>query len=221
MKFLRILGKLLISVGVGVLLFVAWVLWGTGIYTGQQQDALRDRFERELTDAPPPPPASDDEVRLPKGFLQGLQPGDPVFLLRIPKADVNHVVVEGVGTEELRKGPGHYPQCRPGFDPDFCTKFPEAFPGQPGRVIVSGHRTTYGQPFWDLQKLEKGDEIFVRTRWGDFTYRVTESKIVLPTTPTVVVREQETSELVLTTCNPRFSAAERLVVYAEMQEEQA
>lgn len=211
MSFLRILGKFLISTGVGVLLFVAWILWGTGLYTNGAQQDLREEFERSLAQ-----PREEGSKGPSKSFLDGLDPGDAAFELKIPKIDFNKIVVEGVGTEDLRKGPGHYPQCRAGFVKPLCTPFRAAWPGEPGRVIVSGHRTTYGAPFYKLNELSKGDEIRVRTGWGDFFYVVSRSEIVAPDTPTVVVQELDDSELVLTTCNPRFSAAQRLVVYASL-----
>lgn len=211
MAYLRIFGKFLISVGVGVLLFVGWTLWGTGIYTAQQQQELSEQFD----ELPPVEPRTSGGrfAGPPAGFSPG--PGAPVFRIRIPAIKLSKVVVEGVGVEELRLGPGHYPSCRPGFAPPLCTPFPEIFPGEKGRVVVSGHRTTYGQPFWSLDKLRPGDEINVETRWGDFTYRVTRSKVVPPNSTDIVVDRQK-AELVLTTCNPRFSAAQRLIVFASM-----
>ena len=220
MGFLRVLGKFLISAGVGVLLFVAWVLWGTGIYTSQQQDLLIGRLEESFVR--PQQPDDEGPGKPPKGFTRSLDPGDPVFLLDIPQiAERPFAVVEGVDIEDLRKGPGHYPQCRPGFVKPLCTEFPEAWPGENGRVIVSGHRTTYGAPFYRLNELKKGDDIKVRTEWGEFVYRVSETRVVLPTSPAIVVQKQNTAELVLTTCNPRFSAAQRLIVFASLVEEAA
>ena len=145
-------------------------------------------------------------------------PGEGVFRLRIPSIDLEHMVVEGVGTEELQKGPGHYPACGPGFGRPLCTDFDEIWPGEKGRVVVSGHRTTYGSPFWDLDKLESGDEIMIETRWSDqpIVYEVSETKIVSPNSPIVVI-PSDRAELALTTCNPKFSAEQRLVVFAEMQ----
>jgi sortase A len=211
MGFIRVLGKLLISVGCGVLMFVGWTLWGTGLYTNRVQDDLRQDFERAIREEPQTKGPS-------KKFLAQLDPGDPAFELKIPAIDFNKIVVEGVGTEDLRKGPGHYPECRKGFEKPLCTPFPEAWPGLPGRVIVSGHRTTYGAPFYRLNELNKGDEIRTRTLWGDFTYEVTRLQVVDPSSSTIVVQELNKSELVLTTCNPRFSAAQRLIVYARMVE---
>ena len=211
MRFVRVLGKLLISLGAGVLLFVAWTLWGTGLYTAQQQEELSQSF----ADAPPITlgVSDDDEVEVPESFAPG--PGEAAFRMRIPAIDLDQVVVEGVGTDELHKGPGHYPSCRPGFPRPYCTDFEEMWPGEEGRVIVSGHRTTYGAPFFDLDKLADGDEIIVNTQWGEFTYEVSEKEIVRPDSLAIAIQNDE-PELVLTTCNPKFSAAQRLIVYATL-----
>ena len=210
MRYVRVAGKLLISVGCGVLMFVAWTLWGTGIYTSQQQNALAEAF----AGAPPVvlDPGSED-VAVPESFRPA--PGEHAFKMSIPTIDFEQIVVEGVGSDALKKGPGHYPECRPGFERPLCTPFEEMWPGENGRVIISGHRTTYGAPFYNLDKLKRGDEIVTETSWGDFTYKVTIKTIVEPDSPLVVIKNDE-PELVLTTCNPRFSAAERLIVYAEL-----
>ena len=221
MAFLRFFGKLLISVGMGVLLFVLWTLYGTGIYTSQQQSALADEFDAQA-DFPERTPVGgggSEELRIqgpPKEFDPAR--GDPVFRLRIPKMDLVMVVVEGVDEDELKKGPGHYPQCGDEFEKPHCTDFPASFPGDKGRSIVSAHRTTTDAPFWDLDKLGEGDEIITETRWGTFRYEVTETEIVDDQDVTVTVQVHSKRELVLTTCNPRFSAAQRLVVYSELVE---
>lgn len=212
MRYLHYFGKLLIALGVGVLLFVGWTLKGTDLYTNQQQDRLEQEFQAlpPLTAAPP---RSESPGGPPKGYAPA--PGEPVFRLKMPDIDVDDMVVEGVGVEQLRMGPGHYPSCRDGFERPLCTEFPEVFPGEKGRVIVSGHRTTYGAPFWGIDKLKPGDEIEVEARWGDFVYRVTKTEIVRPDSLAIAVQSDK-AELVLTTCHPRFSAAQRMIVYAEM-----
>jgi sortase A len=83
-------------------------------------------------------------------------------------------------------------------------------------VVISGHRTTYGAPFWDLNELERGDEVITNTKWGRFVYTVTETKIVEPDSQVIVIPGTK-GEIVLTTCNPRFSADERLIVFAELE----
>jgi sortase A len=224
MAWLRVVGKLLISLGIGVLLFVAWILWGTGIYTSQQQDKLRDELESlpPLTaQASEGNNAGDSPYGSPgDGFTPAA--GEPVFAIDIPDIDRGDVVVQGVGVEELKSGPGHYPDCREGFAKPLCTDEEEVWPGERGRVVLSGHRTTWGQPFRHLDDLEPDDKIITRTRWGTFTYRVTRTEIILPQGPEAdqVVQPDppgNKAELVLTTCNPPLSAAERLIVYAELE----
>lgn len=212
MRWIRLFGKFLISVGFGILIFVGWTLWGTGLYTARQQALLDDQFaavpaiDLEL---------ADGRVEVPTDFAPG--PGRPVFRLRIPAIDFDQMVVEGVGTEELRKGPGHFPSCRRGFDRPLCTELDEVWPGEAGRAIISGHRTTYGAPFYNLDRLRNGDRIVTETKWGEFTYEVTDKEIVPPDSTDIANPAAATfAEIVLTTCNPRFSAAERLIVYARM-----
>ena len=199
------------SLGVGVLLFVAWVIWGTNLHTAKEQARLEDEFNRQRV------VSQEGKVgQAPKGYAPG--PGAPVFRILIPKIDLNegkgYIVVEGVDEESLKAGPGHYPKCGPGFAQPLCTKFPAAWPGSKGRVILSGHRTTYKAPFLEVDELNDGDEIILETKWGRFTYEVYEQRSVLPDDPTVIVRKDNARELVLTTCDPPMSAERRLITYA-------
>lgn len=222
MAFVRVFGKSLISVGFGVLLFVGWALWGTGFYTAKQQNLLEHQFASqgdfpEQTSHVKGHPQSPYR-HPPQGWVESLKPGDAVFRIRIPRINLNNgkgfMVVEGVDEEELKAGPGHYPGCRVGFI--LCTHFPEAWPGEKARVVVSGHRTTYLAPFWAINELSAGDKIYIDTHWGDFTYVVTDQRAVLPTDTSIVREDTNDAELVLTTCNPRFSASQRLVTFAKM-----
>lgn len=216
MKVLRVVGKALISVGVGFFLFVGWTFWGTGIYTRHQQELLRKEFAAEPKMTPQPTEGSKffgpDDTFAPKA-------GDGVFELTIPSINVNYVVLEGVDEEELKSGPGHYPDCRAGFTKPLCTDGEEVWPGEEGRVIISGHRTTYDAPFFDLDELQQGDEIITSTRWGEFVYEVVETRIVSPDSTDIANPDPAGSEaeLVLTTCHPVGSASERLVVFAQME----
>jgi sortase A len=127
--------------------------------------------------------------------------GQPVGIIQIPKIAVDKVVVEGTATADLRLGPGHYPGT--------------PLPGQPGNAAIAGHRTTYGAPFYNLNELVPGDQIVVTTTQGRFCYDVTQVLVVKPS-DVAVVAPTSTPELTLTTCNPRFSAAQRLVVQASL-----
>jgi sortase A len=171
--------------------YLAWLLWGTGLYTAQQQQELRRNIETRIAEA------GDGPARRPPAVLKG----DAYAIILIPRIGVDDVVVQGTSTVDLKKGPGHYVETADPWDLD-------------GRVGIAGHRTTYGAPFWDLNRLSRGDQVLLRTEAGDYRYRVTRSLEVLPTQKEVL-EQSEDPTLVLTTCTPRFSAAKRLVVFAD------
>ncbi len=129
-------------------------------------------------------------------------PTDGVIgVIKIPRIGVDQAVVEGVGVEDLKKGPGRYPDT--------------PMPGQAGNAAIAGHRTTYGAPFNRLDELSFGDSITVQTVSGTFRYEVSESKIVSPDEVSVLDPTPD-NRLTLTTCNPKYSAAERLIVVATL-----
>jgi len=134
----------------------------------------------------PPPPAED---------------GDAVAEIRIPRIGITKTVVEGVSTDVLKAGPGHYPGT--------------PLPGQAGNAAIAGHRTTYGAPFFRLDELEENDLIYVTTLQGSFVYRVVEQKIVAPK-DVYVLDPTIDNRLTLTTCHPRYSARQRLIIVAEL-----
>nr|MBA2437536.1 class E sortase [Acidimicrobiia bacterium] len=198
------LGRVLITAGVVVLLFVVYQLWGTGLREAQAQSELTESFAETLAEAPADPveepaEASAAPVEEPADVPLPPPEGEAVAIIRIPKIDVEKTVVEGVGIDDLQKGPGHYPDT--------------PMPGQPGNAGIAGHRTTYGAPFYELDQLEVGDEILVRTLQGEFRYEVDRTSVVRPNQVEVLDPTEE-ARLTLTTCNPRFSAAQRLIVSA-------
>lgn len=128
-----------------------------------------------------------------------LKVGQAIGRIKIPKIRANYVMVEGTDPAPLRKGPGHYPAT--------------PLPGMPGTVGVAGHRTTYLAPFNKLDKLRKGDVVRVEMPYAVITYRVEGTRIVKPTA-TWVVRRVGHDRLVMTACHPKYSAAQRIVVFA-------
>lgn len=192
---LRGVGKTFLTAAVIVGAYILWLLWGTGIYYGRQQDDLRGQFEVRIDAAAAAPAAAEPPPTL---------PGDAYAIMKIPDIELNEVIVEGIATEDLKKGPGHYPKSGDPWEDE-------------GRVAIAGHRTTYGAPFWDLDKLGAGDEIVLETERGIFDYVVTKTRIVAPTATEVTIPSAHPT-LILTTCNPRFSAAERLIVFADRVE---
>jgi len=197
------MGKTFITVGVLILLFVAYQLFGTGLAEARNQHDLRRTFEQQL--AAPPAAAGPAPKGAPPTTAVGPAPaptGDAVAIIRIPRIGVDKAVVNGVGLPDLQKGPGHYPNT--------------PMPGQPGNAAIAGHRTTYGAPFYHLDELSAGDPIYVTTRQGKFLYEVTGSHAVKPTDVSVIDATPD-NRLTLTTCNPRFSAAQRLIVTAALK----
>jgi len=210
-----VLGRILLSGGVLILLFVAYQLWGTGIAESHSQAVLRQRFDAELRHVGQKPsslPTTTTSKTPTTTSASGDQPtvgatttapneGNPVGVLHIAKLDLDKVIVQGTSEDDLRQGPGHYPGT--------------PLPGEEGNAAIAGHRTTYGAPFYNLDELHPGDLIAITTVQGSFTYRVTGTLVVSPS-DTAVVANTTSPELTLTTCNPRFSASQRLVVHAAL-----
>lgn len=226
---LRGLGQTLVTLGVVLALFCVYELQVTNLYTDGQQEALADELldrwdapQPGPTASPSPTPSTSPPTSAPASPSAGptVQPatvpvaavtGSPLTVLRVPRlgADYRKVVVEGVGVQQLKRGPGHYPGT--------------ALPGEVGNVVLSGHRTTYGAPFNRLDELRPGDAVVLETRDSWFTYRMTGVAIVPPTAIEVTYpvpgrRGAVPTKrlLTLTTCHPEYSARQRLIVSAEL-----
>lgn len=206
-------GWALIWSGVLVFGYIGWQLFVTDwINSGVQSDA-RDQLEGSLDVIVDPDSVDVDDLwggepppGLPESVLrfdeQPVAIGEPFAVITIPGIGVEDVVVySGVDTETLKNGPGHMPTT--------------PLPGQPGNAVISGHRTTYGRPFFDLDLLEVGDRIEVTTAIGTHVYEIREMTVVQPT-DVWVTDPRPGGWLTLTTCEPKFSARQRLVVWAEM-----
>ncbi len=204
--FLRGLGQTLITAGVVILLFVVYELWFTGLETAREQDRLTSAIEEEWRHGA-------GSYTTPEDLLKPIPIGSGVAVMRVPRFgdDWAKVVVEGVDLRDLRKGPGHYPGT--------------ALPGQVGNFVVSGHRTTYGAPFNRVDELRPGDAIVVETRDTWYTYRVTSTEIVRPSAIEVtypVPKQQDAKPtrplITITSCHPKYSARQRIIVYGELGE---
>ncbi|HUO47042.1 MAG TPA: sortase [Acidimicrobiia bacterium] len=214
-RAMRATGFVLLGSGGLILLFLVYQLWVTDLINARSQDLAATELEIALverrqqittTTTPSPPETSTSTTAVPVPVLLPEEPGlegDTLGLITIDKIGLEAVVFEGVDRETLKEGPGHMPWT--------------PVPGQPGNAVISGHRTTYGRPFYDLDQLVIGDRIAVETAVGVSTYEVRLIEIVLPT-DVYVTDPLPGAWLTLTTCHPRFSARERLIVQAEMVE---
>lgn len=202
-------GLALITLGVVVFLFVAYQLWGTNITESHNQAKLAKQFSTEVTqfNASVAKAKAQDQTTTPTtqpaAAAPAPLPGGVLDLLQIPKIGVTKYVVEGTGENDLRRGPGHY------------TGTP--YPGQIGNVAIAGHRTTYGAPFFELNNMATGDPIYLTDVQGrKWIYKVSEPPQVVGPNDVAVLNPTSFAQLTLTTCNPRFSATTRLIVFARL-----
>lgn len=215
-------GQTLITLGLIVLLFVVYELWVTDLITAERQEDLTQEL-REVWEDDPTVSGPD----LPGGGPSQIPLGEGFAFIRIPAfgADYVKVVIEGTDPEELSQGPGHY--------------VGSAMPGELGNFSLAGHRVGKGSPFLDLDRLQPGDAIVIETEQMWFTYRVlgdpatgdyetdpsgipgmqivspAETEVVNPV-PGVEDAQAEPIQayLTLTTCHPKFSAQQRLIIHA-------
>ena len=215
---LRTVGELFVTAGLVLMLFVVYELYVTDVITDRRQGALNEQLREEWT------ADAEADVRAPRVSILG----DGFAVLHIPRlgADYERVVVEGTAEEQLRQGPGHYEGT--------------ALPGEQGNLAIAGHRVGKGSPFLELDLLAPGDPIVVETadRWfvyrvlgdpatGDFgadpsgipgqrIVRPEAVEVISPTPGAAETAAPSGAYLTLTTCHPRYSARQRLIVHARL-----
>jgi sortase (surface protein transpeptidase) len=214
----RAAGELLLTGGLVVLLFIVYQVWVTDLLNrGEQQQLSRQLHERWSASAATP-------VAHPPAFPAG----DAFAVLSIPRlgADNHRVVLQGTAERELSQGPGHY--------------LGTALPGEQGNLAIAGHRVGKGSPFLDLDRLRPGDPIVVETEDDWYVYRVLGDRatgafsgdpsgipgqeivapsrldVISPTPDAAPSAPPSGAYLTLTTCHPKFSARERLIIHARL-----
>lgn len=207
-RYLAIAGWTLLGTSLLIALFLFYQLFVTDLINSRSQEAASEELVVVLAErrddlvTPSSTTTTSQVVAAPELLVEpDVATGEPFARLVIDRIELDAVVFEGVDRATLKSGPGHMPNT--------------PLPGQPGNAVISGHRTTYGRPFYDLDLLVPGDEIEVETALGISTYAVRDVLIVAPT-DVWVANNIDGAWLTLTTCNPRFSAAERLVIQAEL-----
>lgn len=206
------LGELLVTAGLVVLLFVGYEVYVTDLLTAQRQDELGEELRAEWA-------AGDADPA--RRALTRVEIGDAFGVLRIPRLgeDYTRVILEGTEEEQLSQGPGHY--------------VGSAMPGEEGNVALAGHRVGKGSPFLELDAMQPGDPIVVETADSWFVYRVLDDadpsgipgmhvvspsavEVVSPTPNAAAGAAPSGSYLTLTTCHPRYSARQRLIIHARL-----
>ena len=232
----RSVGQTLITFGLVALLFVTYQLWVTDLLTARQQQALSEDLQQQWADDPDvsaPGPATSGASPSEAGPVPAAEQievsiGDPFAILHIPRlgADYARVVVEGTAQTQLVQGPGHYVGT--------------AMPGEQGNFAVAGHRVGNGSPFLDLDRLRPGDPIVVETAGSWFVYRVLgdpavgsydgdpsgipgqqivrpgDVEVISPTPGGPSDGPASGAYLTLTTCHPKYSAQQRLIIHARL-----
>jgi len=202
---LRILGTLMVVAGT---LLLAWALlvwrWQdpfTALYTLWQQRNLADEYEEQVERFQVP--KGDNTPRriaaLARRYRLTLREGDAIGRLKIPRLDVNMIVVNGTGTNTLKKGPARHRRT--------------FLPGEGKLVYIAGHRTTYSAPFSDIDDLRRGDRVRLELPYAAFEYRIRGHRIV-QAHEVSVLRSRRREEVALQACWPRFFASHRYIAYA-------
>ena len=196
-----VIGKLMITIGLLMLGFVAYQLWGTGIKTQQAQNELEREYEQLVAQqsGDSDTPTTSTEPPLP----DQLDRGDVIGRIVIPDISVNKWVVAGATMDQLERGPGLFANT--------------SLPGQLGNSAIAGHRASYGAPFSRIDQLDPGDDITMVTPRGSFTYAVRDTQIVPATAVEVLdTVDPRKGTLTLVSCHPKWTSKERIVVFADL-----
>ena len=212
-RLLRDISSVLIISGVLLLLDAGVTLLWQEPVTALVGVIERSNIDLRLLDRPPTLSALDraalaqlNSVQKRIAFLarreqRSLVTGGAIGRLRIPRIGASFVVVQGTDAGSLERGPGHYPQT--------------PLPGLGETVAIAGHRTTYLAPFRHIDALRAGDRIVLTMPYARFLYTVQYHRIVAPSA-WWVTGDVGYERLVLSACNPLFSAAQRIVVFARL-----
>ncbi len=197
----RATGEVLLTLGLVILLFAGYEVWGKAAIINDHQNQLNSQLAQDWDGDNPTvgPSASSGPITPP--------PGGSIARMYLPSLHEKWVVVQGVDLADIRFAPGHYPDT--------------ALPGQIGNFSVAGHRTP--AIFWDLDKIHAGDQVIVETKDHWYIYNVYEQDIVSPHAVEVVApvpgkpgAKPTEADLTLTTCNPKWDNYQRLIIHAKL-----
>ena len=193
-RFLRLLERLLLVVGIVALGYYVYVSAETLLYQAFENREL----DRILNTAAPAPAHGDVPLATPRPRSRPAN-GTAIGRLEIPRLGVSAIIRTGSDARTLQLAIGHIPGT--------------AFPGENGNVGLAAHRDTF---FRRLRDIRNDDEIRVTTSDGVFDYRVERTSVVQPNDVWVLNRT-EYPALTLVTCYPFTyigNAPQRFIVRA-------
>lgn len=220
---LGVLGELLITAGALVMLFIGWQLWWNDMVMAKQQSNAASAISQQWIDdardqrasaAPTPAPTAITTEPVDYGApVVGATPGDaePFAVLYVPRygETYHRTIAQGIGHNVLNSttlGVGHYPSTQ--------------MPGEVGNFAVAAHRSAYGGGMHLINELQLGDALYVQTADGYYTYRFRDLEYVPPSEVDVLAPVPHAPGvapvdriITLTSCNPLYSTAERIIAY--------
>jgi sortase A len=218
-----VLGEVVMTAGVIVILFVVWQLGFEGVVQGNAQAVAVSGLEQRFDGGHPRPTGTNQANPTPPvdgggSTAVAAEPrptaGQAFAILRIPRLGGptwSKPVLEGTGLDVLAQGVGHYTST--------------SMPGQIGNVALAGHRAGHGNPLIDIDSIREGDVMVLETQGAYYVYRVTGHEIVPPTHVQVLdpVPDQPgvaatTSQLTLTSCDPRYGSTNRYIVFSRLEQ---
>ena len=207
------LGELLITAGLLVFLFIAWQQWFNDLVVADAYKGDAAQLSQQFAEGatPAPTPAADGSYGEPP---VGTAPAEAETFANfyVPRFGADYAVPIAGGTSTVRTlnkiGIGHYDETQ--------------LPGQVGNFGLAAHRTTYGAPFNKIADLQEGDKMYVQTQDGWFTYSFRNLQYVPASQVSVLQQVPDAPDvgatsgdrlITLTSCNPMFTAQERIVAY--------
>lgn len=199
----RIIGIIFIFMGLSIIGSALFMRYSAN----RQQQAMLEAFEKTIQkvdeDLGNENAQSSEIEASPNAKPPSEDVNAAIGIIKIPKIDLKVAVGEGIDNNTLKYAVGHFEGT--------------AMPGEKGNFAVAGHRSyTYSEYFNRLDELDIGDDITVKTKKGEFTYRVYEKKVVEPTEVSVLDKTKDAT-ITLVTCTPIRVATHRLIIKGKLQ----
>lgn len=211
-RLASLLGEVLLTLGVLVLLFVAWQVWWVSREATSAAAATVTDLQRQFT-GPAATAHPSPQGRAGTAVANtDLATGTPFGLITVPRfGNGPQPLLQGTAIAQLDRGVGHDAQS--------------ALPGQLGNFATAGHRDTYSHPYNRIDTLQRGDAIVAEVKDGWAIYRVDRHRVVQPTQVEVFAPvpdrpgERPTEAwMTLIACEPHWTAQRRWVVHAKLVE---